>query len=177
MLHICIAKVTSGADGRLLLPSTLVDWLLTCESTCCADYRGVAAEGRRQRQHPLLSRDPAQRQCWYARASKLPAQPGLVARHCPDVMLAQACTKQRCHKQYPITCLPSRGWHPGSRSSSTDAPPAGLTVALELLKDIADQHKGVSYADLFQLASATAIEARTRARFRCSTMVHCMAPC
>ena len=35
---------------------------------------------------------------------------------------------------------------------------AGLTTALELLKDIADQHEGVSYADLFQLASATAIE-------------------
>jgi len=31
-------------------------------------------------------------------------------------------------------------------------------VALDLLTDIADQHKGVSYADLFQLASATAIE-------------------
>ena len=31
-------------------------------------------------------------------------------------------------------------------------------MALELLKDIADQHEGVSYADLFQLASATAIE-------------------
>ena len=37
---------------------------------------------------------------------------------------------------------------------------AGLTVALELLKDIADKYDGVSYADLFQLASATAIEAR-----------------
>ena len=37
---------------------------------------------------------------------------------------------------------------------------AGLTVALELLKDIADKYEGVSYADLFQLASATAIEAR-----------------
>ena len=38
---------------------------------------------------------------------------------------------------------------------------AGLTVALELLKDIADKYDGVSYADLFQLASATAIEACT----------------
>ena len=31
---------------------------------------------------------------------------------------------------------------------------------MELLKDIADSHEGVSYADLFQLASATAIEVR-----------------
>jgi len=37
---------------------------------------------------------------------------------------------------------------------------AGLTVALDLLKEIADKYEGVSYADLFQLASATAIEAR-----------------
>ena len=35
---------------------------------------------------------------------------------------------------------------------------AGLTAALELLKDIADETKGVGYADVFQLASATAIE-------------------
>jgi len=35
-------------------------------------------------------------------------------------------------------------------------------VALDLLTDIADQHKGVSYADLFQLASATAIEVCTQ---------------
>ncbi len=33
---------------------------------------------------------------------------------------------------------------------------------MELLKDIADQHEGVSYADLFQLASATAIEVLNR---------------
>ncbi len=37
---------------------------------------------------------------------------------------------------------------------------AGLTVALDLLKEIADKYEGVSYADLFQLASATAIEVR-----------------
>ena len=37
-------------------------------------------------------------------------------------------------------------------------------MALELLTDIADQHKGVSYADLFQLASATAIEVHPPAR-------------
>lgn len=34
----------------------------------------------------------------------------------------------------------------------------GLTAALELLKDVTDKHDGVSYADVFQLASATAIE-------------------
>jgi len=35
---------------------------------------------------------------------------------------------------------------------------AGLPVAVELLKDIADKYDGVSYADLFQMASAQAIE-------------------
>jgi len=35
---------------------------------------------------------------------------------------------------------------------------AGLPVAVELLKDIADKYEGVSYADLFQIASAQAIE-------------------
>ena len=35
---------------------------------------------------------------------------------------------------------------------------AGLPVAVELLKDIADKYDGVSYADLFQMASALAIE-------------------
>jgi len=34
----------------------------------------------------------------------------------------------------------------------------GLPVAVELLKDIADKYDGVSYADLFQMASAQAIE-------------------
>ena len=34
----------------------------------------------------------------------------------------------------------------------------GLTAALELLKDIADKYGGVSYADLFQIGSAVAIE-------------------
>lgn len=37
-------------------------------------------------------------------------------------------------------------------------PFAGLTAALELLKDIADEKEGVGYADVFQLASVTAIE-------------------
>lgn len=36
---------------------------------------------------------------------------------------------------------------------------AGLPVACELLKAIADKYDGVSYADLFQMASAQAIEA------------------
>ena len=36
--------------------------------------------------------------------------------------------------------------------------PAGLVAALELLKEIADKHDGVSYADIFQMASAVAIE-------------------
>ncbi|KAK9809779.1 hypothetical protein WJX73_005741 [Symbiochloris irregularis] len=35
---------------------------------------------------------------------------------------------------------------------------AGLTAALELLKKIAEDHEHVSYADLFQLASGTAVE-------------------
>lgn len=35
---------------------------------------------------------------------------------------------------------------------------AGLPVAVELLKDVADKYDGVSYADLFQMASAQAIE-------------------
>lgn len=35
---------------------------------------------------------------------------------------------------------------------------AGLIDALNLLKDIVDRHEGVSHADLFQLASVTAIE-------------------
>ncbi len=35
---------------------------------------------------------------------------------------------------------------------------AGLTTALELLKDVSEKHPGVSYADVFQLASVTAIE-------------------
>ena len=35
---------------------------------------------------------------------------------------------------------------------------AGLPVAVELLKSIADKYDGVSYADLFQMASAQAIE-------------------
>ena len=42
-----------------------------------------------------------------------------------------------------------------------DVPFAGLADALELLKDIADKYEGVSYADLFQLASVTGIEVRT----------------
>lgn len=37
-------------------------------------------------------------------------------------------------------------------------PCAGLTAALELLKGIADEKDGVGYADVFQLASVTAIE-------------------
>lgn len=41
---------------------------------------------------------------------------------------------------------------------------AGLPVAVELLKDIADKYNGVSYADLFQMASAQAIEVKTAAR-------------
>lgn len=36
----------------------------------------------------------------------------------------------------------------------------GLTVALELLKEIADKYDGVSYADIFQMASGVAIEVR-----------------
>lgn len=36
--------------------------------------------------------------------------------------------------------------------------PTGLTAALELLKDVTDKREGISYADVFQLASATAIE-------------------
>lgn len=43
----------------------------------------------------------------------------------------------------------------------SDEPFAGLSDALELLKDIADKYEGVSYADLFQLASVTGIEVRT----------------
>ena len=35
---------------------------------------------------------------------------------------------------------------------------SGLVNALELLKGIADEHEHVSYADLFQLASGTAVE-------------------
>jgi catalase (peroxidase I) len=35
---------------------------------------------------------------------------------------------------------------------------AGLVDALNLLKDIADSHRGVSYADLFQMASGVAIQ-------------------
>ena len=35
---------------------------------------------------------------------------------------------------------------------------AGLNIAVDLLKNIADKHDGVSYADLFQMASAEAIE-------------------
>ena len=35
---------------------------------------------------------------------------------------------------------------------------AGLETACELLKTIADKYDGVSYADLFQMASACAIE-------------------
>lgn len=37
---------------------------------------------------------------------------------------------------------------------------AGLTDALELLKDVADDYESVGYADLFQLASATGIQVR-----------------
>lgn len=36
---------------------------------------------------------------------------------------------------------------------------AGLTDALQLLKEIADSYDCVGYADLFQLASATGIQA------------------
>lgn len=55
-------------------------------------------------------------------------------------------------------------------------------MALELLKDIADKYEGVSYADLFQLASATAIEARgpvcnTIPTFAACDILQLMTPC
>lgn len=36
----------------------------------------------------------------------------------------------------------------------------GLVNALNLIKDIQEKYSGITYADLFQLASATAIEVR-----------------
>ena len=47
-------------------------------------------------------------------------------------------------------------------SSSTFA--TGLPVAVDLLKSVADKYDGVSYADLFQMASAQAIEVGASAR-------------
>jgi Peroxidase len=44
------------------------------------------------------------------------------------------------------------------RCGLTPLAAAGLTAALELLKEVTDKREGVSYADVFQLASATAIE-------------------
>ena len=41
-----------------------------------------------------------------------------------------------------------------------DSARAGLTTALELLKDLAEKHEHVSYADMFQLASGLAVEVR-----------------
>lgn len=60
-----------------------------------------------------------------------------------------------------ISEFPQRGGANGSIRFYPEidhAANAGLTVALELLKQISDDHPGVSYADMFQLASATAIE-------------------
>ena len=49
---------------------------------------------------------------------------------------------------------------------------AGLNEALELLTDIADQHKDVSYADLFQFASGVAVEVRHGRAFGWSIACH-----
>lgn len=38
---------------------------------------------------------------------------------------------------------------------------SGLVNALNLIKDIKEKYSGITYADLFQLASATAIEVRS----------------
>lgn len=59
------------------------------------------------------------------------------------------------------TEFPARGGANGSirfYPEITHNANAGLTAALELLKNVADKYEGVGYADLFQLASATGIE-------------------
>ena len=86
--------------------------------------------------------------------------------------------KQSCSEQYLIPLVHKAGlslrtsawccvqraldvWHRSPRLLTFVRSCAGLVDALKLLQDIADSHKGVSYADLLQLASATAIEARS----------------
>jgi L-ascorbate peroxidase len=59
------------------------------------------------------------------------------------------------------TDFPNRGGANGSirfYPEITHNANAGLTAALELLKEVADKYDQVGYADLFQLASATGIE-------------------
>lgn len=49
---------------------------------------------------------------------------------------------------------------------------AGLEVAVNLLQPIADKFKDVSYADLYQMASVTAIEVSTAICTACCGLLH-----
>ena len=86
-----------------------------------------------------------------------------IAGSAGQVLLASPCI-------VVITC-------PVCRCTSGDWSPskhlhAGLETACELLKAIADKYDGVSYADLFQMASAIAIEVSVVSTFKpASTLV------
>ncbi|DBB16818.1 hypothetical protein WJX82_007272 [Trebouxia sp. C0006] len=81
-------------------------------------------------------------------------------RHCNPILVRVAWHDSGTYDKN-ISEFPQRGGANGSvrfYPEITHAANAGLPVAVELLKDIADKYDGVSYADLFQMASAQAIE-------------------
>ena len=68
----------------------------------------------------------------------------------------RACTKRQGFVSSGAHC--SGGRSNMDMGNSRLALAAGLPVAVKLLKKVADKYDGVSYADLFQMASAQAVE-------------------
>jgi L-ascorbate peroxidase len=84
----------------------------------------------------------------------------ILSKHCNPIIVRLAWHDSGSYDKN-ISEFPQRGGANGSIRFYPEighAANAGLTAALELLKEVSDNHPGVSYADVFQLASATAIE-------------------
>jgi L-ascorbate peroxidase len=82
------------------------------------------------------------------------------SKHCNPIIVRLAWHDSGTYDKN-IKEWPQRGGANGSvrfYPEITHGANAGLEVACTLLKDIADKYDGVSYADLFQMASAVAIE-------------------
>lgn len=91
-----IAGTTAASYTSQIRPVCMAFASFCEEHVCRADDRGVAAEGRRQRQHPLLPRDPTQRQCRCA--SMLRMLPW-------DSNMASMSCKCPRHRQAPLVAL------------------------------------------------------------------------
>ncbi|KAL3138501.1 putative L-ascorbate peroxidase 7, chloroplastic, variant 3 [Trebouxia sp. C0010 RCD-2024] len=82
------------------------------------------------------------------------------SKHCNPILVRVAWHDSGTYDK-DIAEFPQRGGANGSirfYPEITHAANAGLPVAVKLLKKVADKYDGVSYADLFQMASAQAIE-------------------